>query len=301
MKNHRILSFIDKSGYGLEIGPSYHPLAPKKLGYNVRTLDYLSQFDLIEKYALLSVPVTEIEPVDFVWSGESYAELMGGHSLFDWVIASHVIEHMPDFIGFLKNCTSVLKEDGILALVIPDKRYCFDHFRPPSSIAQIIDAYQAKLTRPSLGMIADSYLNQVQRNGSITWNPLTRGSFHFQHTIAETKAEMVRPEYNDVHAWSFTPHSFRLVMNDLVSLGYLDLKEIYFGNTSSFEFMVILQKSKKQPPNSRLHLAKRAKSELSPPLLLTIIERLGSLIYMPFFFAKRLMSNTGPQNKRNKL
>jgi SAM-dependent methyltransferase len=298
MKTKRLLSFIDKAGCGLEIGPSYHPLAPKKLGYNVRTLDYLSQSDLIEKYARLSVPVSEIEPVDFIWAGEPYSELMGGHSLFDWIIASHVIEHTPDLIGFLKNCSSVLKEDGIIVLVVPDKRYCFDHFRPPSSIAQIIDAHHAHLKCPSLGMIADFYLNKVQLNGSTIWNRLTRGTFQFQHTTEETKVEMVRPEYSDVHAWSFTPHSFRLVINDLISLGYLDLEEVHFSISSSFEFFVILRKSKSPPPNSRLLLAKKAEAELSRPLMLTIVELLGALIYMPLSFAYRL-SKRGLKTRRS--
>jgi len=295
MKKHHILSFIDKTGYGLEIGPSYNPLAPKRLGYNVRTLDYLSQSDLIEKYSRLSVPVAEIEPVDFVWSGEPYSELMGGHSLFYWVIASHVIEHMPDLIGFLKNCTSVLKEDGILAIVVPDKRYCFDHFRPPSSLAQIIDAHQAKLTHPSAGMIAESYLNKAYRNGEGIWNLLTRGPLRFQHTVSETKNAMALREYTDVHAWSFTPHSFRLAIHDLVSLGHLDLKEVSFRITSGFEFLAVFRKGKSPPSSSRLCLAKRAHSELSPSLLLAILERLGVLFYMPLFFVKRWLS---PKDRR---
>jgi hypothetical protein len=39
-------SFFKVSDFGLEIGPSYNPVAPKSQGYNVETLDYLCATDL---------------------------------------------------------------------------------------------------------------------------------------------------------------------------------------------------------------------------------------------------------------
>ena len=40
-----------------------------------------------------------------------------------------MIEHTPDLIAFLADCDAVLKDTGVLSLVIPDKRYSFDRFR----------------------------------------------------------------------------------------------------------------------------------------------------------------------------
>ena len=105
----KILYCIDKNTPGVEIGPSYSPVAPKAAGYHVHVIDHASRAELVAKYSVHKVPVQNIEEVDFVWKGESYAELTGNPHFYNWIIASHMIEHVPNFIGFLDNCASILK------------------------------------------------------------------------------------------------------------------------------------------------------------------------------------------------
>src|SRR6185437_1662157 len=104
---------------------SFRPTAAKKDGYQVYVVDHLNREQLIEKYQHDPVATENIEEVDFVWRGQPYAELTGRTKFYDWIIASHVIEHTPDLIGFLNDCDSILKDDGILSLAVPDKRFCF--------------------------------------------------------------------------------------------------------------------------------------------------------------------------------
>ena len=103
-RQQKILHRIKVDGYGIEIGPSHRPITPKKEGYKVHIIDHASQADLIEKYTSHKVNVDNIEEVDFVWNGQSYKDLTGQSKFYDWVIAAHVIDHTPDFIGFLKKC-----------------------------------------------------------------------------------------------------------------------------------------------------------------------------------------------------
>src|SRR5690606_33473322 len=121
-----LLSMLDRDGRGLEIGPSHNPVAPKREGFRVEVVDHADRATLVGKYRGHGVDVDLIEDVDFVWSGESYAELTGKSSHYDWIIASHVIEHVPDLVGFVKACAEVLHDGGVLALAVPDKRFCFD-------------------------------------------------------------------------------------------------------------------------------------------------------------------------------
>lgn len=125
-----LLSAIDRNGVGLEIGPSHNPVAPKREGFNVSIIDHLSKSELIKKYQNSGVNLAAIEEVDYIWRGERYADLVGQRECYDWVIASHVIEHSPDLIGFLQSCAEVLKPEGVLSLAVPDARFCFDQFRP---------------------------------------------------------------------------------------------------------------------------------------------------------------------------
>ena len=66
-----------KTKIGLEIGPSHAPLAPKKAGFNVQIIDHMTKKQLIEAYKAHKGNIDNIEEVDFVWSGQSYAELPG--------------------------------------------------------------------------------------------------------------------------------------------------------------------------------------------------------------------------------
>jgi SAM-dependent methyltransferase len=154
-REEKVFHLLDKKGVGLEIGPSHNPIAPKAKGFNVHILDHASAAELRNKYQGHGVNLDNIEEVDFVWHGEPLQELIGKTGCYDWIIASHVIEHVPNFISYLQQCEALLKPAGILSLVIPDKRYCFDYFSSCSSTGNVLDAYAEKRVRPSHGQIFD--------------------------------------------------------------------------------------------------------------------------------------------------
>lgn len=259
-----ITSLIDRAGLGLEIGPSHDPVAPKAAGYNVRIVDHLSQSELRTKYKDHGVNISNIEAVDLIWRGEPLEELLGPER-YDWIIASHVIEHMPDPILFIRSCQKVLKPDGILSLAIPDKRYCFDCLRPPSSTGDVLDAYFERRTRHSPGQIFDSFSFAAKLDDSISWDHEKRGNVEFLHGhgLAGGKLQdyLQSPDYVDVHGWVFTPSSFRLIIGDLNALGYLNIREAKFMPTIGCEFFVSFSNSAGLQLPDRLQLAELARSE----------------------------------------
>jgi 2-polyprenyl-3-methyl-5-hydroxy-6-metoxy-1,4-benzoquinol methylase len=106
----------------------------KKQGFQVHVLDHCDKEALMKKYRRHEIAVENIEEVDFVWDGRPYTKLIGRRHIYDWIIASHVLERTTDLIGFLNDCDSLLKKAGVLSLAVPDKRYSFDHFRPITGI-----------------------------------------------------------------------------------------------------------------------------------------------------------------------
>lgn len=267
-RKDKVFSHINKRGIGLEIGPSHNPLAPKREGYNIQIIDHLGREQLIEKYKNHHVNLDNIEEVDFVWSGENFQELTGKSDYYDYIIASHLIEHTPDLIRFIENCASVLNEKGVLSLVVPDKRFCFDHFRPITGLAKIIDNYCNNCKIHTPGSVAEYYLNVVSKAGNIAWNDNQFGEeYCFVHSLADAKQGIhnviQNKSYLDVHSWCFTPNSFRLIIHDLFSLGFIPFQEICFFETTGCEFYITLGKNGQGIPESRMKMLENIERELS--------------------------------------
>ena len=146
-----IRSMFDGTGPGLEIGPSHAPLMSKADGNDVSIFDYLDAEGLRTKYAAAGCDVSLVEDVDFVGDGRPMSEVIGRLGAFRWIVASHVIEHVPDLLGFLRDCDTLLAPGGVLVLAVPDKRFCFDLLRPVSTIGQVLQAHVDGRKRPRRG------------------------------------------------------------------------------------------------------------------------------------------------------
>ena len=262
-----ILSYIKRDGLGLEIGAGCAPIAPKKQGFRVHVLDHCDKNALIEKYRPHGINVGNIEEVDFVWDGRSYTELIGRRHVYDWIIGSHVLEHTTDLIGFLNDCDSLLKKEGVLSLAVPDKRYCFDRFRPLTGIGRVIDAARNPQKIHSAGTAAEYFLTVVSKGDRIAWNTKEKGEFKLVHSLEQAKQAIrdvgEQGSYLDVHEWCFTPTSFRLMIRDLFELGFIQLKELAFHSPQGSEFYIALSRAGTLPTGTRLELLQQILREQS--------------------------------------
>ena len=269
-----LLAAIDRSGLGLEIGPSHSPIAPRRDGFRVEIIDHANREQLVEKYRAHGVDVDAIEEVDFIWDGRGYAELTGRPNGYDWIIASHVIEHTPDLVGFLRDCEAILRHGGVLSLAVPDKRVCFDRMRAMTSIQAVVDAHLEGRANHTEGRVADYFLNVVALDGRITWVPndiagRSIDALGFVHDTGSARKAMATIRggvYLDIHAWVFTPSSFRLLLSDLHLLGLTGLREASFtpGDT---EFFVTLSRDGQGPGIDRMELLRRIDSEQGESIL----------------------------------
>ena len=254
-------------GQGLEIGPGYNPLLPKAEGFRVRTADYTDAAGLRAKYQdNPHVDVKRIEVVDHILDGErTLAEAVGDPGSFDYIVASHVIEHTPDMLGFLKSCEALLAPRGLLLLAVPDKRNCFDVLQPLTSTGAVLQAHLDRRTQPTPGAVFDDVAYNAVRGDAIGWPPGDKRQLRFfapLHAAAAVYDSIRRsPTYHDVHVWRFVPSSFRLIMRDLHAIGELGLREDRFHDSVGNEFYVTLSASAAGCPADRLTLAKRALAE----------------------------------------
>lgn len=172
---------------------------------------------------------------------------------------------MPDPIMFIRSCQKVLKEGGVLSLATPDKRFCLDHLRPPSTTGQLLDAYLGGRTRHTPGQVFDVFSFAAKLDGVTSWEQESRGQLDFLHAhgLAGLKLQeyLGATDYVDVHGWVFTPSSFRLAIADLNDLGYLKIREALFVPTMGCEFFVSFSNSPPSRREDRLGLAELARGE----------------------------------------
>jgi SAM-dependent methyltransferase len=243
---------IAKTTVSMEIGPSFAPILPKRDGYNVRVLDHDDQAGLVAKYTSHGVAVSKIEPVDFVWRGEKIGDLV--NERFDAIVASHVIEHAPDFIQFLNDCSGILNPTGRIYLLIPDKRYCFDFLQPVSDVAKIMGDHRVRRTRHSF----ESFYRLTQSvlgNGGITWGQGSVPSLAFVHgdpnfVLPLARSWVESDTYQDVHENYFTPMSFAMIVDELFYLGETDLELRILSRARGCEFLAVAEKVTAPEPMS---------------------------------------------------
>lgn len=225
----KILHGIDiASCTGVEIGPLASPLIAKEEG-DVRYVDRACTEEIKEWYSRSTVPLDQIVPIDHVWGEESLAEATGAVEEFDYCIASHVIEHVPDLVSWIQEIAAILKVGGVASFSIPDKRHTFDYFRPVSVPADLLEAYFRKLRKPSVRDIFDHFSTIVDVNLVETWQPGFDGSNierpdSYHKAYAACRRAVDNGEYIDSHCWVFTPQSFIHLLDVLSRLGLLDFR-----------------------------------------------------------------------------
>jgi len=184
----KLRTLIDISGVGLEIGPSFDPVVPKREGHRVEIVDHLSAADLRRKYAdAPGVALANIEEVDHVADGRPLLELIGKPAHYDYIVASHVVEHTVDLMGFLLDCQGLLKPGGTLALAVPDMRFAFDCLRPPSTTGQVLQAHADGGKRHAIGKLFDELAHNCVRGGAIGWTGEDTGELTFFRPLAQAR------------------------------------------------------------------------------------------------------------------
>jgi SAM-dependent methyltransferase len=121
---------------GIEIGGASH----HDFGVDALNVDRYESMDTVYKQAEREV-WGYAKPVDIVAPGH---ELPLADDSYDFVLASHVIEHLPDPIAGLKEWLRVARR--YVFLVVPHRDRTFDRDRPLTPVDELLERHRSGFT-----------------------------------------------------------------------------------------------------------------------------------------------------------
>ena len=233
---------IDATAPTLEIGPFCDPAVT---GPAVRYLDVLDAAGLRARAAALGLDAERCpEQIHYVGT------LDGVRDRFATAFSAHAIEHQPDLVRHLAEVAHALEPNGLYRLVVPDKRYCFDHFLAETTIADILDAFEDERTTHRLGDVVEQVALTTHNDPVRHWRGDHGGVDAGERTrrTAEAIAAHARADggYLDIHAWQFTPAAFADAMTMLarLDLSSFEVEAVYDTPRDRAEFCAILRRAR---------------------------------------------------------
>lgn len=124
------------SGLGLEIGALHFPW-PLANGSSANYLDRYSTEELRKQYPEHNgKPLANVTVIDDGFICDKVPTWS-----YNWLAASHALEHAEDPIGALQAWLRVLRPGGFLFLAVPERNGTFDRHRPLTDFSHILSDY----------------------------------------------------------------------------------------------------------------------------------------------------------------
>jgi SAM-dependent methyltransferase len=177
-------------GEGIEVGPGGQPF-PVTRRARVRYVDRWTPDEARVLYP--EVPDEAFLEPDVVANLDVEKLHAFPTSSLDFVVASHVLEHLADPLGFLAEVHRVLRPGGLAVVLLPDRRRTFDKTRQPTPLAHLVEDLTSSTTSVADYHIED-FLEFADRGASFTTWPANAGRAEF--------LEWHRQRSIHVHCWT---------------------------------------------------------------------------------------------------
>jgi len=172
-------------GSGVELGPGHHPFVLPLPGVRVSYVDRLTPAESEELFPNLGAyALTPDVEADF--DTDRLTAIADASQ--DFVVASHVLEHLAESLGFLAEIHRVLRPGGIALLLLPDRHRTRDRNRKPTPLEHLVLEYESRANE-----VSDAHLIEFleDRGVSLLGTPEER-----RHILATHRRRSIH-----VHCW----------------------------------------------------------------------------------------------------
>lgn len=235
-----LIGLIDPASKILEIGPFCQPVFA---GPSVRYLDVMDAESLKVRATEIGMDISRAPAEIHYTNGLGPA----AGADFDIIFSSHNIEHQPDLIGHLNQAAAALSETGLYVMLIPDKRFCFDHFLPETTVAEVVEAHVQRRTVHAPRHVIEHIAFTCHNDTAEHWkgdHGVRPDGTDGRLPGAIARIEQAAGGYIDVHAWKLTPVVLREIMTALNQFRLVNMEPVRIYDTpyGRNEFGVVLRR-----------------------------------------------------------
>lgn len=247
-----VMSHLRTGGRGLEIAPYFNPMVDRAK-YDVFYVDCIDNDEIQRKASENPGAKGRYVPrIDAVWvPGKRLAECVGGRK-FDYAVASHVMEHVPNPLGWLGEILECVQVGGRVAIMLPMRHKSMDFYRQNTTFGQVVGWSIEKPSRPTptqvMDFLSQSFFHRGEPIHAESMPPFGEAPRHYTDRDAITYANFVWNEkhYLDVHCSTWTPETFTEIFSRLHDAGLLPCKVVGpftgFPGATDAEFLAFLEK-----------------------------------------------------------
>jgi SAM-dependent methyltransferase len=232
---------------GLEISPSINPMCTPADGFSIEYLDALSTQELQERALSKGRDPGDAPVIDHLLDFQRPISDCVGGKHYDFVLSSHVVEHIPNLIDHFQQVERLLRPGGSYSFLVPDKDLCFDANKPDTSLGALVEAFVSRHSHAPISALIDEYFYAVQREGKGAWGVHASEPFHDKyqdkrHLINKLISSPRAVEKWHGHIWRFSPGTFKSLYQEMYHLGLVGLELQEVIPTPVMEFIVILRR-----------------------------------------------------------
>lgn len=220
------------NGSGVELGPGHHPMPIPYPGVSVRYVDRWQPEENLALFTNIEAGATFPKP-DIVANLDVDRLSALDDASQDFVIASHLLEHLADPLTQLSEIYRVLKPGAVVLVYLPDRRHTFDRRRAATPLAHLIADHRDRVT-----VVSDEHIEDYLRKTDV-WDP------NWTPDQEREQFELNRQRSIHVHCWSedeFLP----VLVHTIVEMGMQwELLDAVFVEDvpGGFEFGFVMRKS----------------------------------------------------------
>lgn len=228
---HRFLrlrrpGFARLRGEGIEVGAFEHP-APLPVACRTRYVDAITPEEAAELFPEIDASAL-IRP-DFIADVSQDGLKIFPDGKWDYVVACHVIEHLPNPGRFIGELFRVVRFGGRVAIAAPDKRFTFDAARPETPTATL-----------------QHYFHEGRNVTEADYADISRFVVTTDLRLPETNRRLRLREYMErrEHLSVWTSASFREFLVEALRWNRLTAEPMYEvdGDKNGFEYFGVWQK-----------------------------------------------------------